>query len=119
MANEITSRAALFIAKNGVQAANDFTVSGDLAGSAFFTNVQNIGTAAEALDFNDLATANMALFKNLDAVNYVELALDAPVAAPFAKLKPGQVALLPLKTLAIYAKANGAAVNLLVQAVEA
>ena len=119
MANEITARAALLITKNGIQSANDFTEQSDLTGNAFFSNVQTIGISAEPVFFGDLGSANIALFQNLDPANYVELALDVPATAQvFVKLNPKAVAIIPLKTLAIYAKANAAAVNLFVQAVE-
>ena len=119
MANEITARASLSVAKNAAAVANDFTITATLAGTKFFSNIQNIGTTAEALDFNDLATANLLLVKNLDATNYVEIALDSGLTYKFAKLPPGEFLLLRPTTATLYAKANTAAVNVLVLASEA
>jgi hypothetical protein len=119
MANEITATASLAVSKNGASIGNSVGATVTLSGNAFFSNVQAIGTAAEAVDVQDLGSANYALFKNLDATNYVELALDSGVStAVFAKILAGGVALVPLKTTTIYAKANTAACNLLVSAVE-
>ncbi len=83
------------------------------------TNVQAIGTAAEAISFVDVSNAGFVLFKNLDTTNYVEIGLDSAVTAQvFLKLLAGEFSLIKAKTLTMYAKANTGACNLLVVAVE-
>ena len=83
------------------------------------TLVQNVGTSAEAVTLTDLDTAGYAFFKNMDGTNFVEIALDSAVSTQvFAKLYPGQFALIPLKTTTIYAKFDTGAGNLLVSACE-
>lgn len=89
----------------------------NMTGTRWYAGVQDIGTAAHELVAlgADLGTAGYAFFRNLDAANYVELGIDVPAATAFAslaKLKFGDVALVPLATKTVYAKANTAAVKL-------
>lgn len=119
MANEITASASLSVSKGGATisatAGNSFTLTGD----EMITLVQNVGTSAEAVVLTDLDTAGYAFFKNMDVTNFVEIALDSGVSTQiFAKLYPGQFALIPLKTTTLYAKFDTGAGNLLVCACE-
>jgi hypothetical protein len=119
MANEITIAATLSATKNGATVTSTASALVTMTGDEMLTNVQNVGTSAEAVTVTDLDTAGYAFFKNMDATNFLELALDSSVSTQvFAKLFPGQFALLPLKTTTIYAKADTAGVNLLVTACE-
>lgn len=78
------------------------------------SQVQTIGTTYEALTVGaDVATAGWAFFRNLDATNFVEIGLEVSSAfQTLMKLMPGECALLPLATKALYARANTAAVKL-------
>lgn len=116
MANEITFAASLSISKSGATATGNITDQEDLAGVGKLATTQNIGTAAETLTFpSDLTTEGITYLwiRNLDATNYVELALDSGMAQVFAKIPAGKVALFPPATgnPTIYARANTAAVN--------
>jgi hypothetical protein len=74
---------------------------------------QNIGTTHEALGLGSLTTPGFAVFQNLDATNFIELGIDdTGTFEAFAKLKPGEIGMIRLTTLAPYAKADTAAVDL-------
>lgn len=120
MANEISVSCSLSASKNGAAiASGQLTDTNDMSGDQMITNVQAIGTAAEAVVLGDVSTISYTVFKNMDATNYVDLSLNADASAPFAKLRAGEIALVPLATATIYAKANTAGINLLVHSVEA
>jgi hypothetical protein len=120
MANEIAASVSLSVSKNGAAiASGQLSIVDDMAGDQMITNVQAVGTSAEAVNLGDVSTVGYVLFKNMDATNYVELALASDVLSQiFAKLLPGDIALIPLATATIYAMANTAGVNLLVCGVE-
>lgn len=115
MANEISLTLGLRVIKDNLKfVLEPAKIPRDLTGSRRHSSTQTIGFAAhEALTTGDLATAGYALFVNLDATNYVEIGIDdSATFEPLAKLLPGDWAILPLTTLAIYAKANTGAVEL-------
>jgi hypothetical protein len=119
MANEITISATLSASKNGAQVTSTASTLVSMSGDEMLTNVQNVGTSAEAVTVADLDTAGYAFFKNMDATNFVEIALDSAVSTQvFCKLLAGEFSLIKLKTTTIYAKADTGAVNLLVTACE-
>lgn len=73
----------------------------------------SIGTTHEALVMQDVSTAGLARFENLDTTNYVEIGvLVSSTFYPFLKLKAGEFQFVRLGTSAPYAKANTAAVRL-------
>jgi hypothetical protein len=97
------------------------STTGDTAGSKWSGEIQAIGFAThEVLDIgSDIATAGWAFLRNQDATNYVEIGLVVTATFyPFAKLMPGEWAIIPLGTLSIYAKANTASVDLEHQVLE-
>lgn len=119
MANEITVSATLNVSKGGAVINSSTSISATMAGDNMLTNVQAIGTGAEAIVVGDITTPGYIFVKNLDPTNYVELALDSGVSTQvFAKLMPGDVALFPAKTITMYAKANTASCNILVSFAE-
>jgi hypothetical protein len=119
MANEITISCSLSITKNGATVASSYAGNATLAGEDMLTNTQNVGTSAEAVVVGDLASAGYAFFKNMDATNFIQLALDSGVSTQiFAKLLPGEISLVKLATTTIYAKADTGACRLLVTACE-
>ena len=119
MANEIQVQASLQASKNGVSVQNTGNKTHDMAGDQMLSNVQIIGTSAEALVLGDVSTIGYVFLKNLDSVNFVQIALDSGVSTGiFAKIVAGGIALFPAATATMYAKADTANVNLLVQAVE-
>lgn len=121
MANEITAAASLSAAKGGVSVGSggSQTDTADMAGDQMLANVQIIGTAAEQILLGDITTVGYVFLKNLDATNYIEIALDSGVTTQiFAKLLAGDVTLVKAATATLYAKANSANCNLHVVAVE-
>lgn len=78
------------------------------------TNIQNIGTTYEAIvEDASIGTPGMAIFRNLDPTNYVEIGLEvAATFYPFLKLKPGDPPAIFRISGTLYARANTAAVDL-------
>lgn len=124
MANEIQASASLIASKNGATVNVQSTLSGSasgatMSGDQMLTNVQIVGTSAEAIVVGDVTTVGYVMLKNMDATNFVEIALDSAVSTQvFAKLLAGDFAIFPAKTATMYAKADTANVNLLVTAIE-
>lgn len=114
MAQEITVTARLSVSKGFlVQKFDPGTILVDMTGTTAIGGVQDIGTTAEALSITDVSTAGYAFFRNTDTTNFVELGTGtAGSFASFAKLKPGETAVLRLGTNAPTARANTAAVKL-------
>jgi hypothetical protein len=117
MPNEITFSASLSVSKDGSTVTGNLTDVEDLAGVGKYAAVQNIGTTAELISFpGDLTTEGISFlwFRNMDPTNYIDLARDSGMAQTYARLKPGQVALIPpaAGNPTIYARANTAACNL-------
>lgn len=93
-----------------------FTQSGE--GEA--GQIQNIGTSAEALNVGDVTTEGYAVFKNLDATNFVEVGWDASGFQSAFKLLPRMIAVVPLNPSRTWqAKADTAAVELYFRVLEA
>jgi len=86
----------------------------DLTGTRKYANTQTIGTSYEAVTVGaDLASRGYAFFRNLDPTNFVEI--GGEVNSSFAgriKLIAGDVAILPLSTDGLYARADTGAVEL-------
>lgn len=74
---------------------------------------QNVGTSQEAINLGDVSAPGWAMFVNRDLTNFVELRVSSG-GAKFAKLLPGEFALLRLGSgaQAPYAIADTAAVQL-------
>lgn len=118
MANEISASASLSAGKNGVALSNSFSRSADMSGDEMIANIQNVGTTAEAVVLGDISTIGFLLIKNLDDTNFVEIDAANTFDKFPQKLLAGDFVLLKPQTTTIYAKANTAACNLLVQAIE-
>lgn len=119
MANEISASVGLQANKGGASVSNSGSKTADMSGDQMISNVQVVGTSAEAVALGDVSTIGYVLFKNLDSTNFVQLALDSGVSTQiFAKLLAGDVTLIKAATATMYAKADTANVNLLVAAVE-
>lgn len=76
------------------------------AADAAVRNEHSVGTTPELLVVGDIGTIGYCVFKNLDQTDTITLSLDAPGAAPFATLKPGEFALVRLSNKLTYAKAS-------------
>lgn len=116
MANEISLSISLAVRKSNLDNSRSLSGSFTLnaASPAKAAGIASIGFAAhEALPMGDVATAGWALFKNLDATNFVNIGIDSGGNFhPTIKLKPGECAACRLASNAPYAKADTAAVKL-------
>jgi hypothetical protein len=120
MASEISSSASLTVSKNGITLSQAASKVIDMSGDDMLCNTQAIGTSAELVSFGEITGAPSVLFvKNLDSTNYVELGGDSGLTVFKLKLPAGHVAMFQPSSATLYAKANTAAVNLLVFATEA
>lgn len=116
MANEITVTTILNCSKSGTATNSSSTKQITLAGSHFAAGIQDIGTGAEQIVYPaDLITEGITYvyFKNLDATNYVEIALNS-FTQIFTKLLAGQSAVFGSYTgnPVYYARANTAGIQL-------
>lgn len=123
MANEIRAQLTLRISNGNYDDATNISISADQSGiGGGNPGVVDIGTADEPIDAGDLAsTKGHAVFRNLDATNYVEIGPEsAGVIVPTVKLKPGEFAYLPLvPNVTLRARANTAACRVLVKIYDA
>lgn len=81
------------------------------SGGHYASGVLSVATSATAIPMGSVATGGFAIFKNLDATNYVTIRAGSG-GADVVKLKTGESALFRLATNTPYAIANSAAVNL-------
>lgn len=120
MANEISVSAALAVSKGGVTLTATGSKQLDMGADDMRHFTQIVGTSAEVLEMTDITgVPGYLLVKNLDATNYVELALDSGMTDKICKLLAGQVALFPPSTATIYALANTASCRVEVLVCEA
>jgi len=91
------------------------------AGSHSGAAVVDVTTTAAALVFpSGIATAGYGYFQNLDPTNYLQLGVEvSSTFYPLVQIPPLGVALIPLATLTVYAKANTATCQLLYNLLEA
>jgi hypothetical protein len=118
MANEITFSGSLTASKNGASVAASASVTNDMSGDQLYANVQAVGTSAEQIDISDVSTIGLIYVKNLDATNYVEIALDSGMTNVFIKLLAGEFNIFSPATATLYARANTSGINLQVIATE-
>lgn len=117
MANEITLNLSIGCA-NGSYAfdrrISNVSVTQSALGSV--SNIQSVGfAAAEALVTGDITTPGYAIFRNLDATNFVTIGdLDGATFTPVIKLAAGEPAMLRVGCTAarLAAKADTGAVKL-------
>lgn len=81
---------------------------------------QIIGTTTESILFGDVVTPGYCMIENLDSTNFVQIGgNNGGSLVEFAKLKPGELALIPLDPLiTMRAKADTAAVKVRVSCFE-
>ena len=119
MANEINLTLSLAATKNGTTLQHNLSGVFTMTGDDMIANTQLVGTSNEAIVLGDVTIGGFVAFKNLDSTNYVELFTDSGNAQPFAKLLAGEPMILKSHPSATYyARANTAAVRLLVAAIE-
>lgn len=97
MANEITLAATLSY-EDSEDSSELLTLTDILASVAskkYIKHKQNIGITEEAITLGEVTAPGWALFINRDETNFIELRV-ATSGAKFAKLLPGEFALLRL-----------------------
>lgn len=118
MANEISVSASVSASKNGITLSQSGSKAIDMAGDDMLLNTQLIGTSAEAIAFGEITGAPSVVFlKNTDSTNFVTYGPSNPPTE--FKLLPGHVAVFQPASATQYAKADTAAVRLLILATEA
>lgn len=116
MANELTINANLTYEDSEGTSLPALAIANLLASLAtkkFIWAKQNIGTSEEAISLGEVTSPGWAFFVNRDETNFINLKV-ATGGAIFAKIKPGEVALLRLGSgaQAPYAIADTAACQL-------
>jgi hypothetical protein len=119
MANEGYLTVNLKANKSGANIAQNYSASFSMTGNEMMQGTQNVGTTAELVGFGNITGApQMVSVRNLDATNYVELGGDSGLTVFKIVVPKGGIAVFKAASATLYAKANTAAVNILVQAVE-
>lgn len=118
MANEIRVVAEIGVRKGGVIVnAGPRSKMITMAGTDAVQKTQQVGTSAELLDYGDIAgTPEYFVVTNQDATNFVLLGFTNPPTE--IKLKAGYPCLIP-PNAAVYVKADTAACQITIEAVEA
>lgn len=119
MANEGYFSITLSANKGGAKVNHTVSKRFNMTGAAMLQGTQSIGTTAELVDFGDITGAPQAvLIQNLDATNYIEVGGDSGLTVFKQKIPAGWSQLVTLSSATLYAKANTAAVNIMVIAIE-
>lgn len=98
MATQLNATITITYNKSGVSFSDAVVATvEDLTGAAVTGDVLLAATVAAAVPLGGVTTpGGVAVFKNLDAANYLEIGFDSTGFVSIAKLLPGQVALIPL-----------------------
>jgi hypothetical protein len=120
MADEITVSVSVVANKGNHAYSRKLTDSFDMAtGRGGNPGVVTVLTTETAITFGSLVAPRWAVFKNLDATNYVDIGPDSSGLKNFIRLQPGEFACLPLApSVSIKGKANTASVDVLVEVQE-
>lgn len=118
MANEIQASCSLSASKGGASVSVTGSINPTMAGDQMIQNVQIIGTSSEALVLGDVTTIGFLLVKNLDSTNYVEVDSATTFDNWPQKILAGEAILLKPQTATLYGKANTAACNVQITAIE-
>lgn len=120
MANEIYTNLQLTVRKNGATISATAAGNQDMAGDDMTQITQVIGTTAETIGFGDITGAPaQVLIQNLDATNFVEIGGDSGLTVFKLKILPGKAVSISPASGTMYAKADTAAVRILIVAAEA
>ena len=120
MANEGYFSINLKATKSGANVGQTVSDRFNMTGAEMIQSTQNIGTTAELVSFGGITGApQMVMIQNLSATNFVELGGDSGLTVFKIKVPAGQAAMFTASSATLYAKADTAAVNVLVVAIEA
>ena len=95
MAGELSLSVKFDYAKGDIAQRVDLTDSVTVTSTSFLHHIQNVGTSEEAVNLGDVAAGGYALFRNLDATNYISLS-DATGTGLFIRMLAGEFALFRL-----------------------
>lgn len=119
MANELRVSVSLS-SSLGVKPTEAISATASPATSDSVQKTQDATTSATAITITPVAAATAVVLKlqNLDITNYVDVAVDASVATPFARMKPGGIpVIVPFyPSVTYYFKANTATCKVAVTA---
>lgn len=120
MANEIYTSVQLTARKNGATITSTASGNQTMTGDDMIQGTQVIGTTAELVSFSDITGApSQVMIQNLDATNFVEIGGDSGLTVFKLKILAGKAILISPSSATMYAKADTAAVRILVVATEA
>lgn len=120
MANEIYTSLELTARKNGATITARASGNQDMSGDDLIQTTQVIGTSSEAVSFGEITGAPaQVMIQNLDSTNFVEIGGDSGLTVFKLKIKPGKAILISPSSGTMYAKADTAAVRILIVAAEA
>jgi len=110
MANEITTTFQTLLSNSTLKDSHSSgQIAIDQASAKVTRNVQTITTLEVALELGGITTPGVCMFQNLDDTNFVEIGVSGTMVI---KLKPGEQYCVRLTTLAPFAKADIAPVEL-------
>ena len=110
MSDELRLGVVLSFSKGGAGIPKSYHIEVDVAGDAYESAVQKVGTDEEQIAQGaDLDIPGYVLAKNLDITNYVEIGSTTGVYD--IKLLAGEIALWHHNSATIYARANAASCN--------
>lgn len=120
MSKQIQSACSLAISGDGATVSGSSTMTPfTQVGNAQISNIQTVGfSAGEAVVLGDVSGPCLLYFKNMDSTNFVMVNTADSWSTPVIKLLPGEEAKLNTTVTTWYAKADTAAVDLHVVAVE-
>ena len=120
MASELSFSAQLNYAKSSAALSTQCNVTQDVTGVKYCDLIQNIGTVDEVIVFGDLGTVGVYMLQNIDSTNYVDIGFNGTTyQIRLAAGAPGGLMIAYNQGATIHAKANTAAANIIVRAVEA
>lgn len=120
MANEGYYSITFKATKSGATVKAEPAARFNVTGVGSVNGTQNIGTTAELITFGSISgVPQMVMIQNLDPTNFVEIGGDSGLTVFKLKILAGKVAFMPLASATLYAKADTAAVDVLVTAFEA
>lgn len=127
MASEINATISLKIVSAGLTALAATSPVGDLSGSNFVGTVISATTSWVAIPLGSLASFRLLMLRNLDLVNYLQVATANDGTGIFATLQPSislananvdSVLYFPPTTSTLYIKAHTAACDCQLAATE-
>jgi hypothetical protein len=120
MANEIFTSLELTARKNGATVTSRVSGNQTMTGDDLLQSTQVVGTTSEAVSFGEITGAPAQLFiQNLDTTNFVEIGGDSGLTVFKLKILAGKAILISPSSATMYAKADTAAVRILITAAEA